>query len=489
MNRVFVLCLFMTVLTSMSYAQAKKAEQLYVDNTSVQIKDFLGVNAVYHGFAFMPEQVDRGMNDQDREREFDRIRRMGLNVARTWYRPDFACGNNIYNDFDWNREKMQAFCKWLEVMKKLNVDVAIQAGWWFTYDTHMGNPSCDVETDPKRFAEWVDQSLQYLINERGFDNIKYVHMLTEPMNWDGDGAKPGNYTQPEYYKIVCETTHNELVKSGMRSKVQIVGPNFGSTDNAGYVQWSLDNLSEVFDIISWHTYNGIRDSYPAAEYDGWMQTTEVGAKMVRPTGKQYWIDEYGSTYESLRSSPDYGNYLAQAVAAFTNAGVQNSMIWILFDQQYPNPRNKTNNGDSFVEGVHRWGVAKWPHDSIENPTHPHPSWYSFSMMSRYLGGRNGSVVYHSEGAEKMYVVCSKDGNGDVNVMVVNANHEPKPFTLNFKESVGKRDFYRHSFDPNNLTVDEAALVPPVDKVVKKVSTKISDVIPSRGVVIYTTNKN
>lgn len=29
-------------------------------------KDFLGVNAVYHGFAFMPEQVRKGMDDADR---------------------------------------------------------------------------------------------------------------------------------------------------------------------------------------------------------------------------------------------------------------------------------------------------------------------------------------------------------------------------------------------------------------------------------------
>ena len=58
--------------------------------------DFLGVNGVYHGFAFMPEQNNKGMTDIDRQREFERVQRMGLNVARTWYRPNWACGSSLY---------------------------------------------------------------------------------------------------------------------------------------------------------------------------------------------------------------------------------------------------------------------------------------------------------------------------------------------------------------------------------------------------------
>jgi hypothetical protein len=62
-------------------------------------KDFLGVNAVYHGVAFTPEQVRKGMDDADRKREFDRVATMKLNIARTWYGPEM-----VYSDEPWRRE-------------------------------------------------------------------------------------------------------------------------------------------------------------------------------------------------------------------------------------------------------------------------------------------------------------------------------------------------------------------------------------------------
>jgi len=89
--------------------------------------------------------------------------------------------------------------------------------------------------------------------------------------------------------------------------------------------------------------------------------------------------------ENVRFQPDYGNYIAQCVAAFTNSGAQTSLIWLLFDQQYVDPCEKANNSDSFHNGVHRWGLAKWPHDNLSEPQNPYPAWYAFSMMSRYLG--------------------------------------------------------------------------------------------------------
>lgn len=74
---------------------------------------FLGVNAVYHGFAFMPEDTSKGMTDATRQVEFGRVSRMGLYIARTFYRPDWACAQSITGPCDWNSTKMQAFYQWL----------------------------------------------------------------------------------------------------------------------------------------------------------------------------------------------------------------------------------------------------------------------------------------------------------------------------------------------------------------------------------------
>lgn len=470
---------------------------LKVYNDSVLMKDFLGVNGVYHGFAYMPEQLKKGMNEDDRQREFSRVKNMDLKIARTWYRADWACGDNMYNGFNWETEKMKAFYSWLEKMKELKVDVALQAGWWFTKDTYFHIPAKDgndtigpkPDKDPERFALWIKESLHQLIQVRGYTNIKYLVLFTEPLNYPA-GIIPPGYTEPEYYDKVCTRIHEKLVESGLRSSLKLVGPNSGSTDTAAWVGWSVKNLDQVIDIYSWHAYNGGKwNSNPPLEYDGWKNVAAVGRKKIGQTGKPFWIDEYGANRpdESLRFQPDYGNYLAQCVAAFTNEGAQTSLIWLLFDQQYVAPGENTTNKDSFHNGVHRWGTTKWPHDDVSEAENPYPSWYAFSMMSKYLGGRNHTKVFKTSSADSVYVVATQPNGKEISVMVVNASHSSRKVKVEFQANRSVT-LNRHLYDPSKIEVTKEAAILGSDKKFKAVKRNFSDEIPSRGVAIYTSLK-
>jgi len=470
---------------------------LKVLNDSVLMDDFLGVNGVYHGFAYMPEQIKKGMNENDRQREFSRVKNMGLNIARTWYRPDWACGNNLYNDFNWESEKMKAFYSWLDKMKELNVDVALQAGWWFSKDTYfhvVDDQKNDTigprpDKDPERFAQWVKESLNQLIKVRGYTNIKYLVLFTEPVNYNS-GIIPDGFTQIKYYDKVCTKIHDQLVASGLRSSVKLVGPNSGSTDTAAWVGWSVRNMDKVIDIYSWHAYNGGKwDNKIPQEYEGWKDMVAVGRKKIRQTGKPFWIDEYGANKpnESMRFRPDYGNYLAQCVAAFTNEGAQTSLIWLLFDQQYVAPLEGVTNKDSFHNGVHRWGLTKWPHDNIAEPENPYPSWYAFSMMSKYLGGRNHTKVFKTNSTDSVYIVATQPNGKETSVMVVNASHSSQKVEVEFQQKINAT-LYRHLYDPATVEVTKEASIPGSDRIFKAVKRSFSDELPSRGFAIYTTLK-
>ena len=470
---------------------------LKVCNDSVLLDNFLGVNGVYHGFAYMPEQINKGMNEKDRQREFSRVKNMDLKIARTWYRADWACGDNMYNDFNWETTKMKAFYLWLDKMKELKVDVALQAGWWFTKDTYFHVPPKDgkdtigpkSDKDPERFALWIKESLRQLIQVKGYTNIKYLVLFTEPLNYPA-GIVPQGYTEPEYYDKVCTRIHEKLVESGLRASLKLVGPNSGSTDTAAWVGWSVRNMDQVIDIYSWHAYNGGKyNSIPPLEYDGWKNVVAVGKKKMAKTGKPFWIDEYGANKpdETMRFSPDYGNYLAQCIAAFTNEGAQTSLIWLLFDQQYVAPGENANNKDSFHNGVHRWGVVKWPHDNVSEPENPYPSWYAFSMMSKYLGGRNNTRVYKTSNADSLYVVATQPNGRELSVMVVNASHSSKQVKVEFQKNITVT-LNRHLFDPSKIKVTKEAVLLKSDKKVKLENRSFSDELPSRGVAIYTSLK-
>ncbi|TDE17422.1 hypothetical protein [Dyadobacter psychrotolerans] len=498
--RIFVLLTMVTsfvVATSFRSSHLTVAErvpytELLVKNDSVLIEDFLGVNGVYHGFAFMDDPNVKVMSDQDRKTEFERVKNMELKIARTWYRPDWACGTNLYNDFNWESKRMKAFYLWLDKMKELKVDVALQAGWWFTKDTYHNTDgkqeaAPDTVKDPLRYARWVRESLHELIKVRGYDNIKYLVLFTEPLNYRS-GIIPKGFTEPDYYDKVCTEIHNELKRTGLRSNVKLVGPNSGSTDTAAYVGWSVNKMNDVIDIYSWHSYNGKQfNTNPPLEYDGWKQIALAGREKIRKTGKPYWIDEYGANKpdETIRFKADYGNYLAQCVAAFINSGAQSSLLWILFDQKYA--ASRTTNKDSFYNGVHRWGLTRSPQDSIDNPGAPYPSWYAFSLMSKYLGGRTDSKAFKTSQADSLYVVATQPSENNISVMVVNAAHTAKKFRVKFaRQPSGGLD--RYLYNPAKISKPGKNEMLVSDKQIKKSDTGFFDDIPPRGVAIYTTLK-
>jgi hypothetical protein len=491
-----LLCVVVALVAYSSFTtinhQEEKVETLMVYNDSVLNDNFLGVNGVYHGFAYMEDPKVRPMTEQDRKREFTRVQKMDLKIARTWYRPDWSCGGNLYNAFNWESKRMKEFYLWLDKMKELKVDVALQAGWWFTRDTYH-NQSVEVdkavpdpEKDPVRFAEWVNESLYQLIKVRGYDNIKYLVLFTEPLNYRS-GVIPKGFTEPEYYDKVCTAIHFKLKSSNLRSVVKLVGPNSGSTDTAAYVGWCVGHLNDVIDIYSWHSYNGKQhNTNPPLEYDGWKQIADAGKVKVKPTGKPFWIDEYGANKpdESIRFKPDYGNYLAQCVAAFIHSGAQTSLVWILFDQKYPG--SKATNKDSFYNGVQRWGLTSSPQDSVANPGSPYPSWYAFSMMSKYLGGRTETKTFHTQAADSLYVVATQPLGKEMSVMVVNASHRKRSFNLDFSKQLN-RQLNRCLYDPNKTkTLSCKDEILPFDKRFKKIKSGFMDEIPARGVAIYTT---
>lgn len=465
--------------------RARAAEALlWVDMSKVIQDDFLGVNAIYHGFAFMPEQINKGMSDADRAREFDRVQRMGLNIARTWYHPNFAftTSSGMWGATNWNSPRMTAFYNWLQAMKDRNVDVALQLGWWFTQDTYYGHSTADPNNDPQKFAAWVSESLRQIIQVRGFTNVKYGILFTEPTAYDTGGNIPTGYTPWSYYVKVVKTVHDKLVADGRRTLVKLVGPN---NTFAAVVLTDLTNavqeLNGQIDIYSGHDYS--RD-----DYFWWGFTCNRLKAAVTSTGKQMWLDEWGIQDEAYRQTPDHGTYVAEAVAASLNAGLQTCMSWILFDQQYVSATSTIGNSwsgfDSFHNGVHRWGFTKWPRDTVANPTLPYPAWYAFSMMSKYLGGRGGTKVYQTTNANGVYISAVMQPTGDWSFLIVNGNTNATNIRVNLSSGLN-RTLYRYLYNPAQIVPTQGAALLDPDRQINAGSS-FGDSLPSRGVAIYST---
>ena len=239
------------------------------------------------------------------------------------------------------------------------------------------------------------------------------------------------------------------------------------------------NVVETLDNDSFDSWNLMATEASADIYNDWYRWSKTGLQYV-PEGKPYCFDEYNSTYDRDNSRDTHGADICMAAIAFMNSGCQSSLLWTVFDQQWPN--NHTTNGDSFVDGDHRCGVMPVLTRSLV----PHKSYYAFSLVSKYVDGE-GTKVYEGIGENNVHTTMSASPDGDITIVVVNNKGADDEFSITFDEALNSVNFNRHSFDPKICFPDEKAEIIGSDKVFENVTNSLSDKIAAYGVSVYTTH--
>ena len=461
----------------------QKTHKLRIDTNTVIQDNFLGLGAVYHGYMFQKDFSGRHYTPEQCEIELDRVSRSGLKIARTYYDYNFSwyCGK-----WDWDCPMMQGFYTWLEKMKERNVDVALNAAWCFPGDIdstsgwpwHMTPFTVigDWNASVNNYAWWVSESVYQIIEKRGFDNVRYLCMFTEPQHFPGSRMDDPQWNQFEAWAQCVRAVRKKLEEDGRLHYVKMVGPNEGSTDTSEMVKWVADNADDCVDIYSSHNYEG--KGLETDNYSDWAAWTTTGMDNCAGTKKPFWFDEYGTFNENVRhNSAWYGTLLGIAQAAFMNCGAQTSILWTLFDQQWTD--NHSNNNDSFYDGVHKHGIAP----VIRESEIPRKSWYAFSMMSRFLG-IEGTCVFKTEGTDLLHIAACRQPDGSYSILIVNGGKDKACISVDIGDDFDHR-LYRRLYDPAVIQPDARADIPKIDGQyeAKKCFT---DCLPPGAVAVYTT---
>lgn len=257
--------------------------------------------------------------------------------------------------------------------------------------------------------------------------------------------------------LMVESLHLINLKTGQE---QLENPCFGADVLDPYRGW--ENV--------W--CSGTTDSY----YD-FYRWARNGLRYV-PKGKKYCFDEYNVLFSRDNSRKEHGAEIITAAVALMNAGVNCSLLWTAFDQQWPN--NHTYNADAFVNGDHRCGLMPL----LTRTKVPHLSYYAFGLLSRFTGGL-GSTVFEGFGKNNLHTVMNVQNNGTVTVVVVNCKETAEEFEISFEKEL-QQSFYRYSFDPKLVQpTQEAEVLAPDDKMIF-VQKVLQDKIAPYAVTVYTT---
>ena len=244
---------------------------LIIKNKKPIQENFLGFNAVYHGFAGMKDKDGRDFSEELCDLEADRAADLGVKVARTryqWIAYDWEKGI-----WDWeNSPEFNAFCRWAERMKKRGIDVALNALWSNMVDimgTGWGGKSPLAVGDNwkksvENYAWWVSETVHQMVEIRGLTNVKYLVMFTEPQNLNGRQVPKGAINHFEAWYYATKAVSDRLKKDGRRHLVKLIGPNEGSVFYADMTKWLIDKDPNLIDIYSAHAYlTEVRDTSKA----------------------------------------------------------------------------------------------------------------------------------------------------------------------------------------------------------------------------------
>ncbi|MCQ2449810.1 MAG: GDSL-type esterase/lipase family protein, partial [Clostridia bacterium] len=485
---------------------------LTLDNSAPVQQNWQGANAVAQGFIY-----NNGYTDAQINTEISRMKSMGINMVRSYFDQTF---NTSYSStrnsliYSYTSDRMQCLEQWLQTMKNNDIEVALNMSWavsdifeqpYTGYDGWNNNSGNAIpnsfnayykkngrEKAYTLYGDWVNKSINYLINERGFTNIKYLILFTEP-----GVSSYGNDNWVDYLKLV-DSADSALKTGGNRNLVKLVGPNIGmgdSTHFGGTVEEDLQYfaaLSDKLDIYSFHFYaphwpgSGGTNTMDDASTDNYARYTEIFNRYVafaESLGKPYWFDEFNYSAGSggimaQQEDPLMGTQYAQAIASAMNSGVENALLWQLFEIKWP---GRESSGWEFENGTHVIGLAP----SLLESDVPYKPYYAYSLLTKYLGER-GSTVYAGGGSGGVYNAMVENPDGTKSIMVVNTGNAAKTVTTSFSNPLANESLYRVCYNPTLIYPDSSAEVIGADSIITGVSTTLTDVVPANSFVIYTT---
>ncbi len=490
---------------------------LTINNAKPVQKDFMGLNAVYHGFTYRKDAFGRQYDEATAKFEAKRAINTGMNVARTYYDHNMAW-DAATKSWNWESEDMKAFYKWCLDMKEGGVDVLVNYWYQNNYlytsyswkdETSDGTQNVpfegfrvdgDQQKTLEKFADFMCETVRAL-RAHGCTNANQIAVATEPGAWwedDWEGVEGGKEFMAYQEKCAksqadtVNTVNAALKKNDLRKYLKIMGPNISAqapgTQGIYLKAYKKYLDKDACDYFSSHTYQGsdnTKDNYFLWQ-EQWDELKSHGVDANTYIWDEYNLANIGgsSATTTLRNSPYAGTQMALAETCFLNNGFKGSYRWSLFDQQWPN--NYANNDDSFKDGVHMCGTAP----TLLQSSIVYPTYYEYSLVQTAMGQEHSKVFASTnDDFNSVYSAMTVGPDGSVNIIVVSTNIFETKVSVDFEKSLEGVTLYRHLYDPNNLApcTDKGELIPP-DCKYTNTTTKLNDVIPPYSVAIYTTRK-
>lgn len=368
---------------------------------------------------------------------------------------------------EFDNEEVRSLCRLLDWCQSRNVPVMI--GEWGTPDNFVSGKGI-LRADDPRWAQMICAFLKYLIDEKGYDCIRWYNMVNEP---NGDWATTdGDWEQwRDGYLIL----HDEMVRNGLDSRVYLAGPDVVPNYNnkkspvrgTEWVRRTADSLFSITGLYDVHAYPdqfSIRSGRFYKYYSDLYSMTisapkpfvfgEIGLKYKGELGTEQLrrakADPHAGEYDSQMFVYEhfYGVDICDALIQAMCAGYSGAVAWDLDDAMH----TVGDGGDK--SQLKRWGMWNTLGTEFGNPDDEklRPWFYSWSLMCRhFIPGMeiNAPLAGTADGVRG---VMGRTSEGCAIAVVNNSEKEQKIIIR--AENAGKRRLTQYLYADNASPADK-----------------------------------
>lgn len=283
----------------------------------------------------------------------------------------------------------------------------------------------------RNIAEYMD----FLINRKGYDCIKYYNLVNEPNgHWS---QTKGNY---EVWSRAVQFLWNEIRRIGLAPKLKIAAPDVAiwTDEETFWVSNTARDLPEATGVYDIHTYpskitvnsgkySEIIKAYKDASAPGSkIVMGEIGFKYLEPEDSLYQAENHrraeSLSHASLEDSQMlvydymYGTDMADAVFQTINSGYSGCVAWMLDDaMHFKEPGRLKIWGFWNIFGDERFGAE---HEVVR------PWFYAWSLLCRYLPRGTDFYTVNVSGLDRIKAIAAVH-EGKRTIAVVNVSKEER----------------------------------------------------------------
>jgi len=398
--------------------------------------------------------------------------------AKRWreLNPAFA---RVTDSPRWGKKEIDETFQYLEVMKNTNTEI---------YLTSFGVSSINEYKNELDYVKKEVDNIQYLIQNKGFENINYYCMTNELSVEEWASMVKNN--ELDRFKRIHQLFYDEL--KGRDLEVKLLATDASPFVYWPTIEWAAENMDEITGVYGGHHYINSYDLDDPSFYNFFLDKMKWGANLAKSKGKKFIMGEFGPKqgsifidsvfydgliYNNTPLEPYVGIQIAEAIMAQINGGIYASSYWTFCDIPGIPPSRE------FGYRVNKWGVFKWYFDDHTT----RPTYYALGLLTRFF--RGPAEVYNVNSTDSLLRVSAIKNleNGSHSIAVINRHRQQQPVDLSFENVQNEKAFRKYVYDPENIPFNYFGDMQSYSKKLSLKDDHFTDSVPGYSLVVYTTN--